>query len=284
MTPRALLVLALVGVIWGTSYLFIRIAIEEVSPLQYVFFRSIGGAAALLLIALLQRRAMRINRRQLGFALVLAVVGSLIPFLLIGLAEQDLESGPAAVLNATMPLFVVVFATALVPEERLSPVRALGIAVGLAGVVILVGRDALDVADSKLLAQAAMLASSAFYAGAALISRVALKGWNPAAMSTWQITLLALMATPLTLALEPPSFDLAWDTWLALLSLGVLSTGVAYIAYYWLIENVGSVRASLVAYILPVVGVVAGAIVLDEVITWNTLAGGGVILAGLDES
>jgi drug/metabolite transporter (DMT)-like permease len=126
-----------------------------------------------------------------------------------------------------------------------------------------------------------MLASSAFYGLSAMISRAALRGWEPAAMSTVQVTLVALIVTPLSLALDPPSLDLEWDTWLAVAFTGALGTGVAYLAYYWLIENVGAVRASVVAYLLPVVGVTAGAIVLDERLTWNMLAGGIVILLGV---
>jgi drug/metabolite transporter (DMT)-like permease len=151
----------------------------------------------------------------------------------------------------------------------------------MVGVVILVGRDALDIASSNLPSQLAMLASSAFYGLAAIISRAALRGWQPAALSTLQVSLVAVIATPLAFALDPPRFDLEWDTWLAIVCTGVLGTGVAYLAYYWLIENVGTVRASVVAYLLPVVGVTAGALVLDETVTWNMLAGGVVILLGV---
>ncbi|MPZ48988.1 MAG: EamA family transporter [Dehalococcoidia bacterium] len=281
MSTKAALALLGVGLIWGTSFLFIRIAVEDVTPMQLVFLRSVPGALTLLAITRLQRRSLDLDAGRLRIGLLLAVAGTLVPFFLIAWAEQEIESGAASVLNATLPLFVIVIATAFLPDERLTTRRAIGIAMGLLGVLILVGSDLRDLASSSLLAQAAMLASSALYAVSAVVTRVALRGWHATSLSTVQISIVAVLTTPLVLATGTPSFDFAWDVWLAIACLGVLGTGVAYIAYYWLIENVGTVRASLVAYIIPVVGVTAGAIVLDEHIGWNTLAGGGVILLGV---
>lgn len=281
MTVKATAMLFVVGVIWGSSYLLIRVAVEEVSPLQLVLFRSVGGAAALLLLAAVQRRNLRLNRRHLTVAMGLAVVGSLVPFILIAWAETHIESGPAAVLNATMPLFVIAFATALLPEERLTFERAAGVVVGLIGVVVLVGSDVRDIASSSTLAQLAVLAASAFYALSAIWSRLGLRDWDGVSMSTVQIPLVALLSAPLALATETPRFDLSAEAWLSLLALGVMSTGVAYICYYWLISNVGSVRASLVTYIIPAVGVMAGALVLGESVRWNTFVGGAIILVSV---
>jgi drug/metabolite transporter (DMT)-like permease len=281
MSSRALAVLVFVGCIWGTSFLFIRIAVDEVTPAQLVFFRGVGGAVALLAFAALQQRPMQLDRSSLGLGVFLAVVGAFLPFLLIAWAETRIESGPTAVLNGTLPLFTLIIAAAVLADEEMTAAKTVGVAIGFGGIVVLVGRDSLSVLEEDSLAQGAVLLATALYAVSAVVMRMSLRRWSALTLSTLQVSILAVIAGVFAFATSPPHFDLAADTWLSLLSLGFLGTGVAYIAYYWLIENVGSVRATFVAYIIPVVGVAAGVVVLGEAIRWNTFVGGAVILVGI---
>ena len=125
-----------------------------------------------------------------------------------------------------------------------------------------------------------MLASAAYGVGGVMVRSV-LRRWDPVAMSAVQISFLALYSGVLLAATGPVELDLSADVWLSLAALGALGTGVAYVAYFTLIREAGAVRASLVAYVIPVVGVILGAAVLDEPVAWNTLAGGLVIIAGV---
>ena len=279
MNLRATLLLLAVGSIWGSSYLFIRVAIDEVQPLQIVFVRTLAGALVMLAFMRIRRRPVDVTAHNLGFAAGLAVVGILMPFFLIAWAEREIDSGVAAVLSALMPLFTLLFAAVLLADEELTLSRIAGVVLGLAGVVVLVGGE--GGAAGNTLSLAAMVLASACYGLSAVGGRVLVRRWNPLSLSTAMVSFVALYAGVIFVSTGDPRFDISLDAWLAMLVLGVAGTGMAYVAYYTLIDLVSSVRASFVAYIIPVVGVILGAVVLGESVTWRTLAGGAVILAGV---
>jgi drug/metabolite transporter (DMT)-like permease len=281
MPLRAALLLLFVGSAWGASFLMIRVAVEEVGPAQLVFFRCVAGAVVLLGVSYVGRRPLGLTRANLGKAALLALLAILAPFFLITWAQTKIESGPAAVLNATMPLFTLFFAAVFLAEERLSFERSAGVILGLIGVVILIAREFDSVGSSSELAAAAVVLASACYGLSAVMARRLIQAWNPLSLSTAMVCLTAVYSGAIFFATNTPELDLQWDTWLSLFLLGAVGTGIAYIAYYTLIEMVSSVRATMVAYIIPVVGVVLGALVLDETVAWNTFVGGAVILAGV---
>ncbi len=279
MTLRATLLLLIVGSIWGASFLFIRVAIDEVQPLQIVFVRTFSGALVMLAFLRVTRRPVYVTKENVGMAAGLATLAILLPFFLIAWAEQEIDSGTAAILNATMPLFTLFFAAALLADEYLTVARIVGVVLGLAGVAVLIGGEISGEGDAASIA--AMVLSSACYGLAAIGGRVLVRRWNPVSLSTTMVSFAALYAAVIFFATGDFRYDISLEAWLSMLTLGVVGTGLAYVGYYLLIDMVSSVRASFVAYIIPVVGVILGAVVLGESVSWHTVVGGAIILVGV---
>jgi drug/metabolite transporter (DMT)-like permease len=281
LSARSWAALLALGCIWGSSFLYIRVAVEEVNPLQVVLFRTAAGAAVLLCVIAVQRRRLDLSPAYLRGVLLLSLVGTVTPFLLISWAETEIDSGPASVLNATMPLFTAVFAAIFLADERLTLRGVAGIVLGLGGVLILVGEDVSAITDAGFLAALAIVGASAAYGASAVFVRTLVRTGDAVVLSASQIAVSAVVCGAIAAVASPPAFALSASVWASFAALGFLGTGVAYLIYYWLIEHEGSVRASLVTYIIPIVGVTLGAIVLAERVRWNTFAGGGVIALGV---
>ncbi len=282
MSPRATAALLTVGCVWGASFLFIRVAINDgLAPVQIVLVRGLSGAIILNVIVLAQRRPFALRRSNLPPIVALSMLGTVLPFLAITWAETEIDSGPAAVLNATMPVFTTLFAAVFLADERLSPRTVAGVGLGLAGAAILTGSDVFRLGEASTAAQLAVVAASASYGASAVLVRILVRRNDSLSLSAASVTVAAVALAAIAAIFQPPTLEGSASAWGSMLALGVLGTGVAYVFYYWLIENVGSVRASLVTYVIPVVGVALGAIVLHEAVRWNTYAGGGVIALGV---
>lgn len=282
MTVRSLLLLLALGGTWGASFLFIKVVVDEASPWVVVEGRILFGALALAPVIAMRRSHLERLRPKLPQVVVMALFGSVLPFLLISWAEIRIESGIAAVLLSTMPLFTGLFAAVSFVEERLDISRVLGLLLGFVGVVFLRGGAIADVTDSAALGQLAVVAAAMSYGATAVFIRANFRGQDSLTLSGFQLTVGLVLLTPFFLATGGVSdLGLSTKAWLALLTLGMVGTGIAYIVYYWLIANTGSVRASLVAYIIPVVGLILGAAVLDESFTRGALLGSALIIAGV---
>lgn len=282
MTPRAFFVLLAIGVTWGASFLFIKVLVEDTSPLEVAAGRLTLGAVAVLLFLRWRGSALPRGLKRWSQIACLALVSNVAPFILIGWAEEHIESGTASVLNSTMPLFTALFASAVLVEERMTAGRAFGLASGFLGVAVLMGGDAGDIASSSVAGQLAVVLAAACYSVGTVISRNLLRTEDPLGLSAGQLAVASLLMVPITLGGRgAPDFSLSVEAWLSLLGLGLLGTGAAYVAYLWLIDNIGSVRTSLVTYVIPVVGLLLGWAVLDESIGVNTLAGFVLIVAGV---
>jgi drug/metabolite transporter (DMT)-like permease len=279
MTPRATLLLLTVGCIWGASFLFIRVAIDEVQPLQIVFVRTFAGALVMLTFLRVTRRPLHVTWPNVAMAAGLASLAILVPFFLIAWAEREIDSGTAAILNATMPLFTLFFAAVLLADEHLTAARITGVVLGLAGVVVLIGGEVSG--EGSALSIGAMVLSSACYGLAAVGGRVLVRRWNPVSLSTTMVSFAALYSSVIFFSTGDLRYDISLEAWLAMMTLGILGTGLTYVLYYLLIDMVSSVRASFVSYIIPVVGVILGIIVLGESMSWHTVVGGAIILAGV---
>jgi drug/metabolite transporter (DMT)-like permease len=212
-----------------------------------------------------------------------AALGNVIPFGLISWGEEHIDSGLASVLNATVPIFAAVFGAALLAEERFTTARAWGLVLGFLGIVVLTGEDVLNLTDSSVLGQIAVVASAACYGISSTYTRTLLRRYDPVSLSVLQLMMGTLLSIPLLLVLEgaPGYGSMSVEATGSLIALGLGGTGIGYIAYVWMIEHMGSVRASLVTYIVPVVALVLGWAVLDESIGWNTLAGAALIVVGV---
>lgn len=275
--------LGVLACVWGASFLLIKLALEGMSPLQIVVGRVSAGAVILWVMMLVRGQPLPRGWRVWGHLAVLGVVANIVPFFLFGFGEQRITSGLAGVLNGSTPLFTLLFAVGLLPEERLSPARALGLGMGFAGVVLVVGPWDANPLTSSLPGQLACLGASACYAAAFVYTRryVSGSGYPTATLAAGQLgaaTVLLWLAAPLVARGE---MDLTVTVVGAVAALGVVGTGLAYLLYYRLITDAGATSTSLVTYLIPVVAVGLGVLVLSEPIGWNLFAGAAVVIVGV---
>jgi drug/metabolite transporter (DMT)-like permease len=279
---QATAILIALGVLWGSSFLFIKVLLDDISPLEIVTGRLVLGTAAVLPIVLYQRRALSRRPAVLGQLTIMALGANVIPFALIAWAEEHIDSGLAAVLNSTMPLFTALFAAAALSEERFTATRLLGLVSGFVGVVVLVGGDILDLHESSVQGQLAVIGAAACYGATAVYARLLLRSEDPVSLSAIQLIIATMIAIPFMFAVDgTPGYGSLGVKWLALIPLGALATGMAYVIYLWLVDNVGAVRASLVTYVVPVVALLLGWAVLDETLGLSTVIGGALIAGGI---
>jgi drug/metabolite transporter (DMT)-like permease len=282
LSTRAVLVLAALGCIWGASFLFIKVIVEETSPFTLVAGRLTLGALPLLVIIALHRPAIVERRSILSKTLFTAVFATALPFLMISWGEEHIDSGIAAVLNSTVPLWTALLTAALLSHERLAGRELAGVALGFGGVLVVTGSDITHIGDSDMLGQLAVVGAALSYAVALVYARAKLAEEDPVMVATLQVVMGALIMWPVAFAAArgTPDIDVSTKAWLSWVTLGMLGTGIAYIGYYWLIASVG-VLASTVTYIPPVIGLALGAVVLDEAIGLNVVVGAAIIIVGV---
>jgi drug/metabolite transporter (DMT)-like permease len=276
----------LLSVLWGGSFFFNAVALAGFGPLTLVLGRVALGAAVLLAVVYAGGGRMPTAGREWGRFLVMGALNNALPFTLIVWGQVRIDSGLAAILNATTPLFAVALAHVATADERLTRNRVAGVSLGFAGVVVLVGPDALAGladADSALLvlAEVAVLAAAVCYAAASIYGRRLSAMPSPVA-AAGMLCGSTLVMTPAALALERP-WQLAppLEAWGAIAGIGILSTAAAYLIYFRVLASAGSTNLMLVTFLVPASALLLGAGVLDEALTWPALAGLGLILAGL---
>ena len=270
------------GAIWGASFLFIKVIVDETSSLEVAEGRMFFGALTVGVVIAIRKMPLRRPPALWFKVAVWALVGIVVPFILIAWAEEHIASGAAAVLNSSMPLFTMLFAAIFLIEEQLTPARVAGLGIGFVGIIVLTGGDVYDLRASTVLGQLAVVGAAACYGAGAVYARSLLKEEDPVSLTGGQLVLGTLMVLPVMLLVRgTPDYSLSVEAWLSLLALGVLGTGIAIIIYLWLVDNVGSVRSSLVTYIIPIVGLFLGWAVLDESIGINTVLGCALIIAGV---
>ena len=270
------------GAIWGGSFLFIKVVVEETGPLEVVFGRVFFGCLAVGAYVLVTRHKMIVTPSLVARVSVLAILANIMPFALISWGEQHIDSGTASVLNAMVPIFTAVVAAIALDEEHFTPARLGGLLLGLIGVAVLTGTGSLDVTDSAVAGQLAVVGAALCYGLGAVYMRSLLREQDAVSLTMLQLMLSVLIAGALLIVVSgAPSYSLSLEAWASLIALGTLGTGVGYVMFVWLIENIGSVRASLVTYIVPVLALFLGWLILDESIGVNTIAGFLLIIAGV---
>lgn len=277
----------LVGIIWGSSFLFMKVALGGISPAQVAWGRLVLGAATLGVFVLIRRDRLPALRgagaRIWGHMTVLAVTFCVVPFLLFSWAEQHVSSGLGSIYNATTPIMTAIMAALVFRVERLKPVQITGIVVGIGGVLVIIAPwSGLDLTQS-LLAQLALLGATACYGFSLAYMRrfLANSGMTPLAFSFVNIGIAAVIMTILApaMALTPVRLD----PWIvgSMVLLGCLGTGVAYIWNQNTLRAWGPTAASTVTYITPVVGVALGVLVLGERVGWHEPVGAGIVFLGI---
>lgn len=285
---RVWLAFLLLSLAWGTSFLFIKIAVRTMPPWTLVAFRLSIGLVGLLVVVWLQGLTLPrdwTTWRRLG---TLGLFNSAVPFILITWAEsgeQGLDSGVASVLNSTVPLFSIIISGVILKVETVNLRTVGGLSIGFMGVVLLVSRDFAG-EFVGLMPYAAMIVASILYAIASAYARRHFQGVPAVITATGQIGSAALVTLIGAFVLEDLASQslaelLPLPSLLAILSLGFFGSCIAYILYFFVLQNWGATRTTLVTYLIPVVGVTAGALVLNEVVDWRLLVGGLLILGGV---
>ncbi|MBL8831019.1 MAG: DMT family transporter [Rhodospirillales bacterium] len=274
--------LLLLSVLWGGSFLYVKIALEELPPVTIVALRALFGGAFLFVI--LRLRGLTLSRDPAlwkGFA-VLALLNTVLPFILIAWGQREISAGLAAILNAATPLWTITLAHFLTDDERMDARRAAGVLIGFSGVVVLVGPEALAGIGSSVLAQLACVAATISY-GFALVWARRFKGQDGTVLASGQF----ICAIPATMALSF-AVDRPWTlpmpgtaTMLSIFGLAFLSTAVAYLVYYRLMQRAGAGNASLVTMLIPPSAVLLGIAFLGERFEPLSVAGFALIAAGL---
>lgn len=272
---------AALALIWGSGFLLIKISLRSFTPVELTFARLALGAVVVTAILLTRRLALPYGRKLWLHLTVAALLGNAIPYTLFGVAEQAIDSNLAGAINATTPLWTLLFAVALRQGKRLGAVQLLGVGLGFAGALLILAPWRAD--SAPLAGVLACLAASASYGLSYVYMSRYLTNRNlpPLVLSAGQ-----LIAASGLLALALPfggTLAGAWrpDAIGALLGLGILGTGLAYVLNYRIITDDGPLLASTVTYLLPVVAVLAGVIVLDERVTSWLVIGVVVVLGGV---
>ena len=273
--------LLLLAFIWGWSFLFIKVAVEGMTPTTVAAGRI--GLGALALHVVLRVRNMRLPRSRTFWrhAAVSAVFANVIPFTLLAWGEERITSALTAVLNASTPIFTAV-AGFIYLKDRFGPRELGGIALGLAGVAVAAGVGGSDLADSSVAGSLAAVGAGAGYGIALAYTKKHLVDVPAEIAATGQLTAGALVLTPvavLTTATE--GIHLAPHRVAAIVLLGVVGTGLAYVLYYRSVAELGPTTTSLVTYLIPVFAVALGVAVLDETFHVRVVLGGVMIVVGI---
>jgi drug/metabolite transporter (DMT)-like permease len=269
------------GFIWGSSYLFIKLAVDDFGTFTLVALRLVVGAGLLWTVVRLAHQPLPRERRIYRHLLVMAIINITIPFLLITWAEQSVESSLAAILTSPVPLFAIVLSALFLPDEPMRVNGVIGLVVGFIGVVIVTSRG-LTGAGSSLTGEIALLGAALSYAAGAVYSRRNVRGIAPMIPAVFQVTFAAVITGTIALLFEHP-WTATPDTEaiFSILWLGILGSGVAYLFVFRLFAHWGATRTTLVAYLLPVVGIVLGYLVLDEPVDARLIFGTALVIAGV---
>ncbi len=274
--------LLVLSILWGGSFLFIRVAVAEIPTLSVVLARV--GLAAILLLVAARATGVAMPRDRLAWRdyLVMGILNNIIPFVLIVWGQRTIGAGLASILNATTPIFGVLIAHVLTTDDKATPVTAFGIAAAFLGVAVLVGVDALVGLGDHLFAELACLGAAVSYGFSALWSR-RFRGRPPIATAAGQLTCSTLILTPVVLLIDPPWQHAAPGglAVAAVLALAVLSTAVAYILFFRLTTTVGPTNTMLVTFLIPPSAIFLGFVFLGERLAPQHLAGVALIGLGL---
>ncbi len=288
MTPVVLAALAGLSLIWGASFFFGAVALKSISPLILVWIRVSLAALTLWSLALLFRAPLPQGGQAWRAVLFMGLINNVVPFVLIFWGQVSVASGLASIFNATTPIFTVLVAGIFLADERFSRLKLLGLALGLAGVVVLVGPQALQGLGRDFLSQAAFLGAACSYGFAAVFARrFGRMGLKPFSVALGQLTGSSLIMGLLVCLVDPP-WLLDWPSllsntglWAAVVPLAVVSTAFAYLLYFFILGRAGATNASLVTFLVPGWAILLGFAFLGERLTGWHMLGFALILIGL---
>jgi drug/metabolite transporter (DMT)-like permease len=279
--PKHWFVFLLLGAIWSSSFMWIKLAVQEVGPNTLVAFRVLFGLLFGIVVILIQRISLRRSRKEWVPLLLLGITNVAIPFFLISWGEQSIDSAVAAILDATVPLFTILIAHYLLHDDKMTWPKVLGLLIGFAGVVILMSKD-IGASFGSVLGQLAVVLACIFYAGSSVFARRTTEDTPGILRSAGPLLSASAIMWPAALLFERPfQVPHAPVTWIALLFLGVLGSGLAFVLSYYLIHEIGPTRTSMVTYLFPIGGVLLGVMFLNETLSWQLVAGTLLVIISL---
>ncbi len=281
MKPR--LVWLVLCLIWGSTWLFIKLGLEDLPPFTFAGIRFVIAVAILATIIAIRRLSLPATRRDWLLLIVSGVLAFCVNYGLLFWGEQYISSGLAAVLQSTIPAFGLVIAHFYLPGERMTPARILGIILGVIGVAVVFSNQ-LDVAGTKaLVGCAALIVSSAAAAYSNVLVKAYGKHLDPAVLAGGQMFFGMIPLLLIGIPFEGSPLHFRWTPMavFALFYLAIIGSVVAFLLYYWLVQNMDVTKTMLIALVTPVVAVTLGMIVLDEELHWRTLLGALMIISGI---
>ncbi|POF28444.1 DMT family transporter [Roseibium marinum] len=282
MSLRNWILLSVLGVIWGGSFLFAKVAVAEIPPFVLVFFRVSIACAALLLYLWHQGLLARLELRLALPFLILGLLNNAIPFSLLFLGQTVIGAGLASILNATTPIFTVLVAGVLVKQETLQAHRIAGVVLGIAGVAVMLSGSLSGLATDPVWAQLCCLGAAISYACAATFAR-RFKSLPPQVSATGQLMGSSVIMLPVALLTSSgwALTDASPTVWLNVAALGLVATAIAYLIYFQLLADAGATNASLVTLLVPASALFLGWLILGEKLDTIQLGGFAILLAGL---
>ncbi len=276
---------ALLALVWGASFLFIKVGLEGLSPGQVVLARLACGSFTLLLICAVTRQPMPRGRTTWLHLFAIAILVCVVPFLLFSWAELHISSGLASIYNATTPLMTTLFAMVALRSEPLTRARATGLLLGFVGVLVVLGPWR-GLGQAGLMGQLACLGATACYGMGFIYMRrfITPLGLPALSVACGQVSLGALVMLLLTPAIATGPVTLTWQVVVSMILLGSLGTGLAYAWNMNVVNHSGATNASTVTYLTPVVGVALGALLLGEHLTWSEPVGAAIVILGIATS
>ena len=277
---KARLVWLILCVIWGSTWLFIKLGLENLPPITFAGIRFVIACAILYLLIRARGIVLPDNRRDWGLLALTGVLSFSFNYGLVFWGEQYISSGLAAVLQATLPAFGLVIAHFHLPGERMTWSKIFGVVIGFVGVAVVFSNQ-LAIAGGKALAGSVALVLSAFFAA---YSNVLVKAYGrklePAVLSGGQMFFGLIPLLLIGIPLEGNPFRFNWTPMalVALLYLAVVGSVIAFMLYYWLVQHMEVTKTMLISLVTPVVAVVLGMVVLGEDLSWRTIAGGIMIM------
>ena len=274
--------LVILGLMWGTSYAFIKLGVETLPTFTLIATRLLIGFVLLATVVIVAREPLPRDPRVYVNLLIMSVINIVIPFTLITTAERSVDSAIAAIINGAVPLVVILLAALTFPDEPITLNRLIGLLVGYAGVVVIVYPGLAASTGSEISGELALVGSTIAYGFGAVYARAKMRGLRPMIPAVFQVGFAFVIITVLAFVNERP-LDVTWNTdaLIAVTWLGIFGSGLAYLLNFRLLGRIGATRTSILAYFLPIVGIISGAIMFGETIDLYVVIGTAMVIGGV---
>ncbi|WP_170463989.1 DMT family transporter [Ruegeria arenilitoris] len=282
LSPRAWAELLLLGLIWGASFISIRVALDTIPVMTSVLHRVFWAMLALWLVVWVKRLNVPRSPRIWGAFLVMGLLNNAVPFSLMAWGQLYIETGLTSILNAATAVFGVLIAAIFFKDERLTPARGIGVGLGFLGVAMAIGLQNFTTFNLQSAAQLAILAGTVSYALASAWARANLTGLSPIVAAAGMLTASTLLMLPITLMIDGiSSLNLPAITWAAIAYYALFATAGAYLLYYRVLAMAGAGNLMLVTLIIPPVAIILGAVLRNEALPPQAFLGFAVLAIGL---